>query len=105
MTDTLPTQEQVDRVAKELAPDVVKIEMRRTRDHDGDRVLKFVAVLSDEIKSDLKALARGEQGQVHPVAERVRAKLRETFKLNELEDYYASITVRSLRPTDLRPEA
>jgi hypothetical protein len=85
MTDTLPTQEQVDRVAQELAPDVVRIEMRRTRDHDGDPMLDFVVWLSDEA---------ARTGNVHPTAQSARAKLTQELSLDDLEDYYAIIRVR-----------
>jgi hypothetical protein len=85
MTDTLPTQEQVDRVAKELAPDVVRIKMLRTRDHDGDRILEFLVLMADEA---------APPGKVHPLAQRVRAKLKQELGLDNLEDYYATYSFR-----------
>src|SRR5215470_15959590 len=92
MTDTLPTQEQVDRVARELGPDVVKIEMHLTRDHDGDPMLRFEVVLSDEV---------AQPGKVHPVAERARVRLWEELKLQSLEDHYAIVSVRRRRAEDV----
>lgn len=92
MTETLPTQEQVDRVAKELAPEVVRIEMRRMHDHFGDPMLDFLVLLSDEA---------AQPGKVHPAAQRARAKLTEELSLDNLEDYYAIIRVR---PESAGPE-
>jgi len=48
MTTTLPTQEQVDRIAQELAPDVVSIGFRVGRDWTDDPAIYFRVVLSDE---------------------------------------------------------
>ncbi len=47
-TATLPTQEQVDRIAQELAPDVVSIGFRFGRDWSDDLAIYFRIVLSDE---------------------------------------------------------
>lgn len=48
MTATLPTQEQVDQIAQELAPDVVSIGFRIGRDWSDDPAIYFRVVLSDE---------------------------------------------------------
>jgi hypothetical protein len=48
MIATLPTQEQVDRIAQDLAPDVVSISFRVGRDWSDDPAIYFRVVLSDE---------------------------------------------------------
>lgn len=48
MITTLPTQEQVNRIARELAPDVVRIRVRDGRDWSDDPAIYFRVVLSDE---------------------------------------------------------
>jgi len=48
MTVTLPTQEQVDQIARDLAPDVVRIRLLVTEDWSGDPALYFRVTLADE---------------------------------------------------------
>jgi hypothetical protein len=48
MTATLPTQEQVDRIARELAPDVVRIRLDVKPDWTDDPALFFRVTMSDE---------------------------------------------------------
>lgn len=48
ITAALPTQEQVDRIAEELKPDVVRIRFQIGRDWSDDPSIKFRVVLSDE---------------------------------------------------------
>jgi hypothetical protein len=45
---TLPTQEQVDRIARDLAPDVVHIRMRVGHDWSEHPVIYFRVILSDD---------------------------------------------------------
>ena len=66
MTETLPTQEQVDEIARDLAPDVVRIRFQADSDWSGDPALHFKIILSDDaIRSD----------RLPEVRERVRARL------------------------------
>ncbi len=48
MIATLPTQEQVDRIAHDLAPDVVRIRLNIAQDWSGDPAIYFRVILSDE---------------------------------------------------------
>jgi hypothetical protein len=48
MIAALPTQEQVDRIACELAPDVVRIRLNVALDWSGDPAMYFRVILSDE---------------------------------------------------------
>jgi hypothetical protein len=74
MIATLPTQEQVDRIAQELAQDVVSIGFRVGRDWSDDPAIYFRVVLSDEA-SQLDRLAK--------TAKRVRETLFEKLSLLE----------------------
>ena len=73
MTSTLPTQEQVDQIAKSLAPDVVRIRMRDGLDWADDPALYFYVILADD---DFK--------RFHDVASTVRERLREDLGLLDL---------------------
>ena len=75
MTATLPTQEQVDRIAQELAPDVVHIRLQMGQDWSYDPAIYFRVVLSDEA-SQLDRLGK--------TAKRVRETLYEKLNLLEL---------------------
>src|SRR2546423_1669049 len=48
MTETIPTQEQVDAIARELAPDVVRIRMRAGVDWSEHPAYHFKVILSDD---------------------------------------------------------
>jgi hypothetical protein len=48
VTGTLPTQGAVDEVARELAPDVVRIRVDVHEDWSGDPAIYFRVILSDE---------------------------------------------------------
>lgn len=48
MTSTLPTQEQVDRIARRLAPDVVRIRLNVGKDWTEDPAIYFRVTLSDD---------------------------------------------------------
>ena len=72
MTETLPTQEQVDQIARELAPDVVRIRFTADWDWTGDPAFHFKVVLSDD--------AMGA-GRFLEVRARVRARLVEGLAL------------------------
>jgi hypothetical protein len=76
MTGTLPTQEAVDEIARELAPDVVRIRMKIGEDWDGDPAIYFRVVLSDE--ASLK-------DRLAEVTGRVRAKLFDELGLESLD--------------------
>ena len=66
-TTTLPTQEQVDRVAQVLAPDVVHVRMNIDTDWADCPALYFKVVISDDASRDERL---GE----------VTNRVRETFK-------------------------
>jgi hypothetical protein len=74
MIETLPTQEQVDQVARELAPDVVRIRLLVSEDWSGDPALYFRVILSDEASRREPLLA---------VTRLVRAKVAEELRLEE----------------------
>jgi hypothetical protein len=78
MTETLPTQEQVDQVARELAPDVVRIRLDVTEDWSGDPALYFRVILSDEASRREPLLA---------VTRLVRARVVEELRLEESDRY------------------
>jgi hypothetical protein len=48
MTTSLPTQEQVDRIANNLAPDVVRIRFNVAQDWSEHPAVYFRVILSDE---------------------------------------------------------
>ncbi len=48
MTTTLPTQEQLDKIVAELAPDVVRIKMDIATDSAGEPAIYFRGIISDE---------------------------------------------------------
>jgi hypothetical protein len=66
MIATLPTQAQVDRIARDLAPDVVRIRLNISQDWSNDPAIYFRVILSDEA-------SRGDR--LADVAARVRSKL------------------------------
>lgn len=68
MTITAPSQEQVDRIARELAPDVVRVRFNAGQDWSDHPAVYFRVVLSDEA-------ARRER--LHEVTRRVRDRLEE----------------------------
>lgn len=76
MIATLPSQEQVDRIARDLAPDVVRIRMSVARDWSDDPAIYFRVILSDEA-ARLDRLAG--------VFELVRKKLEDELRLAELD--------------------
>lgn len=76
-TATLPTQEQVDRIAQELAPEVVSIGFRVGRDWSNDPAIYFRVVLSDEAS---------RQSHLGATAIRIQDKLYE--RLNLLDSGY-----------------
>jgi hypothetical protein len=75
MIAALPTQEQVDQIARTLAPDVVRIRLNVWHDWSGDPAIYFRSVLSDEAARERLA----------EVAERVRQELRARLGLDDLE--------------------
>jgi hypothetical protein len=76
MTATIPTQEQVDQIARELAPDVVRIRFLLDEDWSGDPAIHFRIVLGDHL-SDFKDFSAA--------ADTVRDRLVNTFGLWEGE--------------------
>jgi len=78
MTATLPTQALVDRIARDLAPDVVRIRLDVTPDWTGDPALYFRVTLSDEASRRRPLL---------DVTGLVRAKVAEELRLEELDHH------------------
>jgi hypothetical protein len=76
MIATLPTQEQVDRIVRDLAPDVVHIRLRVARDWTDDPAVYFRVILSDEA---------AQRDRLAGVAELVRARLSDELRLAELD--------------------
>jgi hypothetical protein len=75
---TLPTQEQVDRIADDLAPDVARIRLRVGRDWSDGPALYFRVILSDEAS---------RRDRLADVTERVRKKVVDELRLDELEPF------------------
>ncbi len=78
MIATLPTQEQVDRIARELAPDVVRIRLNVRHDWSGEPALYFRVILSDEAS---------RRERLAEVTDRVRASLSDKLRLDSLEHF------------------
>lgn len=78
MTATLPTQEQVDQIAHDLAPDVARIRVNISTNWWGDPAIYFRVTLSDEASS---------KDRLHPTALRVERELDERLALRELEHF------------------
>ena len=76
MIATLPTQEQVDRIARDLAPDVVRIRLNVRPDWSGEPALYFRVILSDEAS---------RRERLSEVTGRVRALLSDKLRLDGLE--------------------
>jgi hypothetical protein len=76
MIASLPTQEQVDRVARDLAPDVVRIRFSVRDDWSGTPSFYFRVTLSDEASERLSE-----------ATSRVREKVSEDLRLNEFEHF------------------
>ena len=73
---TLPSQEQVDRIARDLAPDVVHVRLDVGQDWSDDPAIYFRVILSDEA-------SRGDR--LSEVTGLVRERLSEELRLAELE--------------------
>ena len=86
MTTTLPTQEQVDRIAAELAPDVVRIRMDVTEDWAGEPAIYFRVILSDEAG---KLVRTGE------ITRRVKSAVKDGLGIESL-DHHAYFRWRSV---------
>jgi hypothetical protein len=78
MTAALPTQEEVDRIARDLAPDVVRIRLSVAPDWSGDPSLYFRVILSDEAS---------RRDRLADVAGRVRGRLTDELGLDELDHF------------------
>jgi hypothetical protein len=76
MIATLPTQEQVDRIARELAPDVVRIRFKVAKDWSEDPAFYFRVILSDEAS---------RRDRLADVTGLVREKLSDELRLAELD--------------------
>jgi len=85
MTSTLPTQEQVDRIAAALSPDVVRIRLDVGRDWSDDPAVYFRVILSD---------AASRRDRLSEVARRVRSRLDEELSLWE-SDHIPYVKFRS----------
>jgi len=75
---TLPTQEQVDRIASDLAPDVVHIRMRVGHDWSEHPAIYFRVILSDEASRRERLLE---------ITQRVRGRVRNELGLDDLEHF------------------
>ena len=78
MIATLPTQEQVDRIVQDLAPDVVHIRMRVGHDWSEDPAIYFRVILSDEAS---------RRDRLLEIIQRVRGKVRNELGLDALEHF------------------
>ncbi len=76
MIAALPTQEEVDRIARELAPDVVRIRLNIARDWSDDPAIYFRVILSDEAS---------RRDRLAEVTRKVRGKLSDELGLANLE--------------------
>jgi hypothetical protein len=76
MTATLPTQEQVDRIARDLAPDVVRIRIDVKPDWNENSAIYFRVTMSDEAS---------RKDRLWDATELVRAKLFDELRLEELD--------------------
>ena len=78
MITTLPTQEQVDQIARELAPDVVHIRMRVGHDWSEHPAIYFRVILSDEAS---------QRDRLLEIIQRVRGKVRDELGFDALEHH------------------
>ena len=78
MITTLPTQEQVDRIARDLAPDVVHIRMDVGHDWSDHPAIYFRVVLSEEAS---------RRDRLREITQRVRGKVRNELGFDALEHY------------------
>lgn len=74
MTATMPTQEQVDKIATALAPDVVRIRVNAGQDWSEHPALYFRVVLSDEASRPMR---------LADITDEVRTKLTEALGLSQ----------------------
>ena len=79
MTVTLPTQEQVNQVVAELAPDVVRIRMDIATDWAGEPAIYFRGILSDEA---------GRRERFREVIDRAEAVIRDRLGLDFIESHF-----------------
>jgi hypothetical protein len=75
MIATLPTQERVDQVARELAPDVIRIRMDVGHDWTEHPAIYFRVMLSDDVTLD----------RLSEVTTRVEQRLTDELGLEALE--------------------
>jgi hypothetical protein len=78
MIATLPTQEQVDRIALGLAPDVVRIRIREGQDWAEGPALFFRVTMSDEAS---------RRDRLWDATELVRTRLSNDLRLEELDHH------------------
>ena len=76
---TLPTQEQVNQVVAELAPDVVRINMIISTDWAGEPAIYFRVLLSDEA---------GSRERLGATTERVRSVIRDWLGFDFIESHF-----------------
>jgi hypothetical protein len=92
MIAALPTQEQVDQIARSLAPEVVHVRFNVAHDWSGDPAIYFRVLLSDE--------AAGHRERLVEVAGRVRQELSDGLGLAELDHIsYFNFRTRSEQAT------
>ena len=76
MIAILPTQEQVDQIARDLAPDVVRVRLNVAQDWSEDPAIYFRIILSDEAS---------RRDRLADVTSRVRRKFGDELRLAELD--------------------
>jgi hypothetical protein len=78
MIATLPTQEQVDSIARDLTPDVVRIRLSVRHDWSGEPAIYFRVILSDQAS---------RRERLAEVTDRVSATLFDRLRLDSLEHF------------------
>jgi hypothetical protein len=76
MIATVPTQAQVDEIAHELAPAVVRIRLEVGQDWSEDPAVYFRVILSDEAS---------QQERLAGATKMIRVRLSEALQLSELD--------------------
>lgn len=87
MTTTLPTQEQLNEVVAELAPDVVRIRMIVSTDSIGEPAIFFYGILSDEA---------GRPERSRKVILRAEATIRDRLGFDFIDSHFPYFRWRAL---------
>ena len=77
MTASLPTQEQVNEIAREFAPDVVRIKMDIATDWAGDPAVYFRVIVADYV----------DREKLRDVSRRVRERIWTGLRFEELDHF------------------